>query len=138
MAKMTPEQFYNLAIDKLHNEQSKGIHIPISGVQQRAQAYFFGVTPDSTKEKKAEGKIKVRQLIDNLVKEGKFSLRPAKFGVMLFKASDAPPMTESQKKAAAFDELLNNDDALGEALGKSEIAVRAENELNEGLEENAS
>ncbi len=60
-AKLTPEQFVAIALEKLRNPEHKGIHSVYSGFNEAFREYFPGLDPVETVKQLAEqGKIKVR------------------------------------------------------------------------------
>jgi hypothetical protein len=76
---LTPEEFVLKAIERLRVPPYKGIHSVFSGFNAAFREYFPLLDPvDFTNQ---------------LAKEGKITIRPAKKGVLLYKAEDAPPMT---------------------------------------------
>jgi len=75
-AKLSHEQFLTVAIEKLRTEKSKGVHAVYSGLNAAWREYF-------QTEPKTD--------IQALVKAGKFHSHPCKGGVMVYKASEAPP-----------------------------------------------
>jgi len=73
---LTPEQFVIRAIERLRKPPYKGIHSVFSGFNQAFREYFPLLDPvDITAQ---------------LVSEKKIVIRPAKKGVMLYKAEDLP------------------------------------------------
>jgi hypothetical protein len=76
---LTPEEFVLKAIERLRVPPYKGIHSVFSGFNEAFREYFPLLDPvDFTNQ---------------LAKEGKIVIKPAKKGVLLYKAEDATPMT---------------------------------------------
>lgn len=86
--KLSYETFVCNAIRALRNEKSKGIHVLYSGFS-KAFRDFYGEQSD------------VRKITDRLVEQKVIVTRPAKGGVMLYLASDAPVLPTN-----ALDKIL--------------------------------
>ena len=79
LGNLSPEEFVLKAIERLRVPPYKGIHSVFSGFNEAFREYFPLLDPvDFTTQ---------------LAKEGKIVIRPAKRGVLLFKAGDVPPTT---------------------------------------------
>ena len=74
-AKLAPEEFVERAVTRLRNGKSKGIHSVFSGFNAAVKEYY-GVDPVEFTQK--------------LEKEGVIVMRPAKKGMMIYLAEDAP------------------------------------------------
>jgi hypothetical protein len=74
--RLTHEEFVKKAVVSLRKEGYKGIHSVYSGFNTAFKKYFEGENPiDVTNE---------------LAREGKIAIRPAKGGVMIYLSEDAP------------------------------------------------
>ena len=83
--KLSHEEFTLRAIDKLRNDNYKGIHSVFSGFNQAFREYFGS---DPVEAQKA------------LVTKGKIVTVPAKRGVMIYKPEDKPGSEMAKGKKA--------------------------------------
>jgi hypothetical protein len=74
--KLSYEEFVRKAIIKLRTGKYKGIHSVYSGFNEAFKKYFNGEDPV--------------KITNQLAKEGKIVIRPAKGGVVLYLPEDAP------------------------------------------------
>ena len=79
---LTPEEFVLKAIERLRTPPYKGIHTVFSGFNEAFREYFPLLDPVTFTNK--------------LAQEGKVVIRPAKKGVLLYKAGEAPPITQGK------------------------------------------
>jgi len=76
---LTPEEFVLKAIERLRVPPYKGIHSVFSGLNEAFREYFPLLDPV--------------EFTTQLARDGKIVIRPAKKGVMLYKAGDVAPTT---------------------------------------------
>ena len=76
---LTPEEFVLKALERLRVPPYMGIHAVFSGFNEAFREYFPLLDPV--------------EFTNQLAKEGKIVIRPAKRGVLLYKAGDVPPTT---------------------------------------------
>lgn len=81
--KLSHEEFVKQAILKLRTDKYKGIHSVYSGFNEAFKKYFDGEDP-----------VKVT---NQLAKEGKIIVRPARGGVVLYLTEDAPKITRGDQ-----------------------------------------
>lgn len=79
--KLSYEEFVKQAILKLRTGDFKGIHSVYSGFNEAFKKYFDGVNPV--------------EVTNQLAKEGKIVIRPAKGGVVLYLPDDVPQMIQA-------------------------------------------
>jgi len=79
---LTPEEFVLKAIERLRVPPYKGIHAVFSGFNEAFREYFPLLDPVD--------------VTNQLAKEGKIAIRPAKKGVLLYKAEDVPPTIQGR------------------------------------------
>ena len=80
---LTPEEFVLKAIERLRTPPYKGIHTVFSGFNEAFREYFPLLDPI--------------RFTNQLAQEGKVVIRPAKKGVLLYKAGEAPPITQGKE-----------------------------------------
>lgn len=76
---LTPEEFVLQAIERLRTPPYKCIHTVFSGFNEAFREYFPLLDPVD--------------VTNQLAQEGKIVIRPAKKGVLLYKADEAPFVT---------------------------------------------
>jgi hypothetical protein len=76
---LTPEEFVLKAIERLRTPPYKGIHTVWSGFNEAFREYFPLLDPV--------------EFTNQLAKGGKIVIRPAKKGVLIYKADEAPSIT---------------------------------------------
>jgi len=81
--KLSHEEFIKQAILKLRTGNFKGIHSVYSGFNEAFKKYFDGENPV--------------EATNQLAKEGKIIIRPAKGGVVLYLSDEAPSMTRADE-----------------------------------------
>jgi hypothetical protein len=79
---LSPEDFVLKAIERLRTPPYKGIHTVFSGFNEAFREYFPLLDPVTFTNK--------------LAKEGKVVIRPAKKGVLIYKADEAPSMIQGK------------------------------------------
>ena len=79
---LAPEEFVLKAIERLRTPPYKGIHTVFSGFNEAFREYFPLIDPV--------------EFTNQLAKEGKVVIRPAKKGVLLYKAGEAPSITQGK------------------------------------------
>ena len=77
--KLSKQEFVLKAIDRLHTEKSKGIHVVWSGLNAAFQRYFGEPSRATTDEMAAKGLIDIQPIVG---------------GVMIYKKGDAPDRTK--------------------------------------------
>ena len=88
VAKLSPEEFVRRAVLRLRNGKSKGIHSVFSGFNAAVQEYYNVDPVEFTQE---------------LERKGVIVMRPAKKGMMIYLAEDAPAL-----KANALMKILED------------------------------
>ena len=81
--KLSHEEFIKQAILKLRTGNYKGIHSVYSGFNEAFKRYFAGEDPV--------------KITNQLAKEGKIFVRPARGGVVLYLPDDAPTITRGDQ-----------------------------------------
>ncbi|MHA1632839.1 MAG: hypothetical protein ACTSXC_08560 [Candidatus Freyarchaeota archaeon] len=76
MRELTPEEFVIRAIERLRKPPFKGIHSVYSGFNEAFREYFPTLDPV--------------EFTNQLAKEGKITIRPARGGVILYKPDEVP------------------------------------------------
>ena len=87
-AELAPEEFVERAVLRLRNGKSKGIHSVFSGFNAAVQEYY-GIDPV--------------EFTQELERKGVIVMRPAKKGMMIYLAEDAPA-----QKANALMKILED------------------------------
>lgn len=88
---LTPEQFVLRAIERLRKPPYKGIHSVFSGFNQAFRDYFPLLDPV--------------EVTNQLAKDGKIVMRPAKKGVILYRAGDVESPMDT---ATTIKKIENN------------------------------
>lgn len=113
--KLDYETFVKRAVLALRTEKSKGIHVLFSGFSKAFKDHY------------GEG-VDQRNVVDRLVAKGVIVTRPARKGIMIYLATDAPVMPVN-----SLDKILSFADT-PDTTSESHIAEESTDPLDEELE----